>query len=737
VPFQTPHTDTPPSANGAGASSKSEDEDFLLALKLQEQLDLELGIEESKAANGSSTDADNHHQASSSSSPVQAKVEPVVASSPNLDTKAKDKNIDDEPEFDYEDDTNVEEEAKVEMGLYHRHYGEQAGLHPFEDDEDFNRKAGIGVNAAAADVSTSSSGSAEALEADEAVARALEQTDMDADYALALALQSEFNEQFRTSSARRSSTSVDVNEKVSYWRSKSGEGGEAEDYSYLDDDDEDEADEDEDDEAHDAEYDEKFHNPHAPARYTGEPSKPHHQVVKAEGRQLKKVLVTKHDLHIASLQSAQKLEHYMDSGDMRSLPVAPAAYNALRKDTSRHETQRNRKRGNQKDRSASDSVIDAPTRINLFKMLNAGVLEEINGVISTGKESHVYHAIGGHTEAVETVKAGEEYAVKIFNMDMHQRFKDRTKYVDGEFRYRHVPTQNSRKAIKVWAEKELRNLKRLYAGGISCPRPVLLRNNVLIMQFIGKNGIPAPRLKDAKLSDKKVHEMYLQCVLSMRRMYQECRLVHADLSEYNILYYRGRLWFIDVSQTLECDHENALEFLRRDCDVITKFFSRRGVANAMNTQELFQFITDKTINSDNIQAYLTAMQERAEARGPERTNEEQIQAEVFKASFIPNRLSDVRNPTKEIEGVLEGRPDAQILHASVTGLRSDLSGPALVPEPLLNHNHNANNNNSSSNNNNDNNSISSSSNNLATEDNNSTTISWNNLTNNTTKTTTS
>lgn len=198
------------------------------------------------------------------------------------------------------------------------------------------------------------------------------------------------------------------------------------------------------------------------------------------------------------------------------------------------------------------------------------------------------------------------------------------------------------------------------------------------MTFIGKDGVPAPRLKDANLSDAKLREMYMQCILAMRKLYQEGHLVHADLSEYNILYYRSKLYFIDVSQAIESDHENALTFLQRDCQVITKFFAREGVDNAMSEQDLFNFITDKSINPDNIDAYLEEVQQRANDRH-EPTYEERLQADTFSKMFIPRCLSDVKNPAREIDAVRRGKP---MMHGSVTGLRSDLSGTNLVPEIL-------------------------------------------------------
>eukprot|EP01051_Picozoa_sp_SAG22_P001665 SAG22_NODE_68_length_22846_cov_32.458258_8_plen_88_part_00 len=58
--------------------------------------------------------------------------------------------------------------------------------------------------------------------------------------------------------------------------------------------------------------------------------------------------------------------------------------------------------------------------------------------------------------------------------------------------------------------------------------------------------------------------------------YHEAKLVHGDLSEYNILWHRKQLWFIDVSQSVEHDHPSAFDFLRKDCENITAFFRAKG-----------------------------------------------------------------------------------------------------------------------------------------------------------------
>ncbi|KAJ2771249.1 Serine/threonine-protein kinase rio1, partial [Coemansia nantahalensis] len=146
-------------------------------------------------------------------------------------------------------------------------------------------------------------------------------------------------------------------------------------------------------------------------------------------------------------------------------------------------------RKDKSDRATTEQVLDPRTRIILFKLLNQGVIYEINGCISTGKEANVYHAV---------TESGEHRAIKIYKTSI-LTFKDRDRYVTGERRFRHgYSRHNPRKMVRLWAEKEMRNLKRLYAAGIASPNPIILRQHVLVMDFLGSSdGWAYPRLKDA------------------------------------------------------------------------------------------------------------------------------------------------------------------------------------------------------------------------------------------------
>ncbi|XP_058807561.1 serine/threonine-protein kinase RIO1 [Phymastichus coffea] len=322
------------------------------------------------------------------------------------------------------------------------------------------------------------------------------------------------------------------------------------------------------------------------------------------------------------------------------------------------------------DRATAEQVMDPRTRAILAKMVNKGIIGQINGCISSGKEANVYHARS---------KNGKEFAIKIYKTSILV-FKDRDKYVTGEFRFRRgYCRSNPRKMVRTWAEKEMRNLNRLQQAGIKAPKPIMLKSHVLLMDFIGTKGWPSPKLKDVLLEPSEPRKLYRECVEIMWKLYNKCRLVHADLSEYNILYHEESLVIIDVSQSVEHDHPMAFEFLRKDCTNITEFFKKNKVA-VMSVKALFDFITDPTVNEKNIDEYLDKMSQMMEGQSIELNPEQQIDEEVFKNAYIPQRLDKVINIERDIKLAKSGKHD--LVYKTLVGLKADLSEPALVPEIL-------------------------------------------------------
>lgn len=142
--------------------------------------------------------------------------------------------------------------------------------------------------------------------------------------------------------------------------------------------------------------------------------------------------------------------------------------------------------------------------------------------------------------------------------------------------------QNSHTIINMWAEKEMHNLQRLKKAGILCPEVIVLKKHILVMSFIGKDTVPALKIKEVKLSDAEWSLAYEDTIQIMHKMYKDARLVHADFSEYNILWHDNQVWTIDVAQSVEPTHPGALEFLMRDCDNIVTVTKRIELTRIYN-----------------------------------------------------------------------------------------------------------------------------------------------------------
>eukprot|EP01138_Halocafeteria_seosinensis_P000722 gb/GECG01000739.1/.p1 GENE.gb/GECG01000739.1/~~gb/GECG01000739.1/.p1 ORF type:complete len:743 (+),score=110.06 gb/GECG01000739.1/:1-2229(+) len=223
----------------------------------------------------------------------------------------------------------------------------------------------------------------------------------------------------------------------------------------------------------------------------------------------------------------------------------------------------------------------------------------------TGEE--LYHIV---PQPVTEMRSGEDaaVAVKIFRTTLNE-FKNRKDYITGDRRFRHVnlKKESPRKIITIWAKKEFANLCRIYRAGIPCPEPLLARKHILLQSFIGVDGWPAPELHEVgrgktndpgKLSDKQWQKIYYQVARIICALYHRCRLVHADLSERNLLWYDKKVWVIDVAQAVQREHPRADEFLMRDIRNITNYFQRRTSIRVLPPERLYDFVKDPSVSTD-------------------------------------------------------------------------------------------------------------------------------------------
>ncbi|KAK4173409.1 RIO1 family-domain-containing protein [Triangularia setosa] len=301
------------------------------------------------------------------------------------------------------------------------------------------------------------------------------------------------------------------------------------------------------------------------------------------------------------------------------------------------------------DRATNELVMDQRTRMILLKMISRGIVSEVHGAISTGKEANVYGAVMDPLDGSRPIQR----AIKIYKTAILV-FKDREKYVTGEHRFkRGANKKNNREMVKQWAEKEFRNLKRLHSAGIACPEPLELKSHVLVMEFLGdKRGYAYPRLRDATLPDEGTENPwrapYIQLLGIMRCLFRVCNLVHADLSEYNILYNKSKLYIIDVSQSVEHEHPRALEFLRMDIKNVGDFFRRQGV-DTLQDRAIYDFIT--AIEGPVEEPALSEAIEHLYETRPsiEDAATEEVNMEVFRNQFIPRTLDEVYDMERDAQ----------------------------------------------------------------------------------------
>jgi len=129
---------------------------------------------------------------------------------------------------------------------------------------------------------------------------------------------------------------------------------------------------------------------------------------------------------------------------------------------------------------------------------------------------------------------------------------------------------------------------------VRVPKPIAVERNIVIMEFIGKDGVSAPSLKEQP--PENPWKTYRALLTYMKRLYQKAELVHGDLSEYNLMAWKGKLIVFDMSQSVPTSHPLAQFLLERDITNVNKFFSRQGV-QVLPNEIIYRQVTEQNVKA--------------------------------------------------------------------------------------------------------------------------------------------
>ena len=249
----------------------------------------------------------------------------------------------------------------------------------------------------------------------------------------------------------------------------------------------------------------------------------------------------------------------------------------LRKEK-KYEVEQRMKEKRSEDREVFEEVFDQSTLLTIYELLNRGVINRLYGVVRAGKESRVYRGVD---------PKGRDLAVKIYLTTSAEFRKGMMPYIQDDPRFLRA-RQDTKSLIYAWALREFKNLQKAYKVGVRVPKPIAVNKNVLVMEFIGNNGVPAPLLKDEP--PKKPIQTYNHILKYVKQLYQKADLVHADLSEYNIMIWKNQPVIFDISQAVTSKHPMAHSFLQRDIANVNNYFKKLG-CRIRSLEEVYKWVT--------------------------------------------------------------------------------------------------------------------------------------------------
>ena len=127
---------------------------------------------------------------------------------------------------------------------------------------------------------------------------------------------------------------------------------------------------------------------------------------------------------------------------------------------------------------------------------------------------------------------------------------------------------------KLWVKREYYLLKKLSKEGVSLPKVFDYDNDSIMMEYLGTVNLPAPLIKDIDFSVDLAKQTFSKLIQSIK-IFLKNGIVHADLSEFNVLWWQDKPFIIDFPQAVDIrTNPNYKLLLWKDVNHLVTFFSK-------------------------------------------------------------------------------------------------------------------------------------------------------------------
>lgn len=217
------------------------------------------------------------------------------------------------------------------------------------------------------------------------------------------------------------------------------------------------------------------------------------------------------------------------------------------------------------------------------------LIDDVLALVKGGKEANVYLCQAAPHLDVELI------AAKVYRPRQFRNLRNDVTYREGrelvnslgitiknqdnrEMRAINKKTSYGAELTHIsWLMHEHITLDRLYKLGAAVPKPMGVGQNAILMSYIGDRSRPAPVLHAVSLSLREAEALCDEVLRNIELMLAH-RMIHGDLSAYNILYWEGKVTLIDFPQvTMSESNHNAYRIFQRDVRRVCEYFATQGV----------------------------------------------------------------------------------------------------------------------------------------------------------------